>query len=120
VFYNLDLPTSKHENCFNQTLFFEYDEGFLILTQYAELWTDTVLPDCEMEDVSTYFPSVVGGTIKQIAFGCNAIWKNSTCYGQHIINLEIENDVIIRFSTNHGETASENYAAYFTMVERDV
>lgn len=56
VFCNMDLPASRHENCYRQTLYFMYDGGMPILAQYADLRTDKVLPEKTLIDVSEVSP----------------------------------------------------------------
>lgn len=41
VFTSLNLPNSKHENCFYNNLYMIYDGGYLICTKNASYWVDT-------------------------------------------------------------------------------
>lgn len=115
VFFSLDLPTSKHKKCFRQKLYFEYDGGYLITREYADLWTDTVLPDVPLVDVSDAFPGIVGNRITQITFDHNEISKGTRCFGQPIVIIEMDTGVHVRFTTNFGEVEDEYQAAYFSL-----
>lgn len=65
VFYPIDLPEFRKDNCYTKNLYFVYDGGVLITTQYADFWTDTVLPDAKLVDVSEHFEGIVGSTIER-------------------------------------------------------
>lgn len=116
VFFDLDLPSSKHKNCYRQTLYFMYDGGMLITTPCADLWTDTALPEKPLIDVSQAFPGIVGSAIKQISFGHNEIVEGTTHYGQPVVMIEMESGAKLTLSINFGEVKEdENRAAYFTL-----
>lgn len=63
IFFALNLPEFKKDNCYTQTLYFVYDGGVLVSTQYADFWTDTILPAKDLVDVSEHFDGIVGNTI---------------------------------------------------------
>jgi len=116
VFFKLNLPTSKHKNSFKQTLYFEYEDGVLILTPYAEIWTDTILPNISLTDVSNLFPGIVGDTIRQIDFSHREIQKRKTIYGQPIVILKMNKGAKVVFSINFGEVAeAKNRVAYYSL-----
>lgn len=60
TFFAMDLPEFKRGNCYTQTLYFVYDGGVLVSTQYTDFWTDTLLPTVDLIDVSEHFDGVVG------------------------------------------------------------
>ena len=113
AFFDMDLPESKHKNCFTQDLFFVTEDGILLTTQYADFWFDRKLPDVETIDVSDYFPGIVGEIIKCFHYSHNEIRKGSTCYGQPIVTIEMDNGKALTFTINFGEVGKENRAAYF-------
>ena len=115
IFFDMDLPTFKHENCFHQTLYFAFDGGYLISTQYAEFWVDTILPEKEMVDVSSFFPGIVGHVIEKFHFSHNEIVKGTMHYGQPITTIDMENGTKVIFSINFGEVKSKDRAAFFTL-----
>ncbi len=116
VFYSMDLPMFKKENCFNQRLYFVYDGGVLIVTQYADFWTDTVLPDAELIDVSEHFEGIVGSTIERFVFDHRNVAEGRTFYGQPIIMIEMDSGHKVKFSINFGEVKREDCAAYYELV----
>lgn len=113
AFFDMDLPESKHKNCFTQDLFFVTEDGILLTTQYVDFWFDRKLPDVETIDVSDYFPGIVGEIIKCFHYSHNEIRKGSTCYGQPIVTIEMDNGKALTFTINFGEVGKENRAAYF-------
>ena len=116
VFFSMELPEFKKDNCFNQTLYFVYDGGALISTQYAEFWTDTVFPDADLVDVSEHFGGIVGSTIKDFIFDCRIVEKASAVYGQPITTVEMDSGHKIRFSINFGEVKEEERAAFYELL----
>jgi hypothetical protein len=116
VFYPQSLPGFQAQNCFNKNLYFVYEGGALVATEYADFWTDTVLPDVELVDVSEHFQDVVGSTITQITFDHKEIQKGSTVYGQPITTLELDSGRKIRFSINFGEVKKEQRAAFYDII----
>ena len=117
VFFDMDLPTSRHENCYRQTLYFVFDGGVLISTQYADFWVDSILPDIALTDVSEKFPGFVGNTVKRITFAHNEVVKGTAYYGQPITAIETDNGVTARFSINFGEVEEADRAAYYWLVK---
>lgn len=118
VFFAIDFPQSKHENCFSRNLYFIFDNGYMILTHYASLWVDTVLPDRQLIDVSSVFSRIVGSTIEQITFEHNSIRKANTDYGQPLITLHTDNGVKLNFTINFGEVEDADRCAYFYYGEK--
>lgn len=113
VFFSLDLPEFKKDNCFTGNLYFVYEGGVLVSTPYAEFWTDTILPDTDLADVSEYFPGIVGSTVKNFFFDYRIVVKNRTNYGQPLTTIEMDSGHKVRFSINFGEVKEEERAAYF-------
>lgn len=113
IFYSLNLPEFKKDNCFNSTLYFIYDNGALISTQYADFWTDTVMPRTELVDVSENFPGVVGSAIERFTYDHRTIVKGTTHYGQPITTLEMSSGQKVKFSINFGEVENADRAAFF-------
>lgn len=116
VFFSMDLPGFKKDNCYTQTLYFVYDGGVLITTQFADFWTDTVMPDAALTDVSDSFDGVVGSAIKGFAFDHRDIAKGTAHYGQPITTIEMDSGCKVRFSINFGEVKEEERAAFFELL----
>ena len=117
VFYPVSLPQFQKENCFTKTLYVVYEGGVLICTQYAEFWTDTILPEGEMIDISEHFPGVVGREIKNIDFDYKTIVKERTHYGQPITMVEMASGQKVTFSINFGLVKDEERAAWFELAQ---
>lgn len=119
ILFPLSLPEFKKNNCFSQPLYFVYDDGVLISTQYADFWTDTILPNVDLVDVSEHFDGIVGNTIQQFTFDHRAVVKGTTHYGQPIVTIEMDSGDRVRFSINFGEVSEENRAAYYELLKRE-
>lgn len=116
TFFAMDLPEFKRDNCYNATLYFVYDGGVLISTQYADFWTDTILPAADLIDVSEHFDGVVGNTIKGFTYDHRSIVKGTTHYGQPITTIEMDSGRKVRFSINFGEVREQNRAAFYELI----
>lgn len=116
IFYPMSLPEFHRDNCFTQTLYFVYDGGVLISTQYADFWTDTILPDIELVDVSEHFKGIVGSTIKSFTYDHRSVVKGTTHYGQPITTIEMNSGQKVRFSINFGEVKKEECAAFYELI----
>lgn len=116
VFFSMNLPQFKRDNCFTKTLYFVYDTGVLITTQYGDFWTDTVLPDIDLIDVSEHFIGITGDTIKNFTFDHRSVEIESTCYGQPITIIETDSGHKLRFSINFGEVKDEERAAFYELL----
>lgn len=116
TFFALDLPEFKKDNCYTQTLYFVYDGGVLISTQYADFWTDTILPTVDLIDVSDRFDGIVGHTIKGFTYDHRSVVKGTTHYGQPITTIEMDSGRKIRFSINFGEVKKEERAAFYDIL----
>ena len=120
IFHTLDRLESYHQNCFECNLYFILENGHLVYSRYVDCWVDTYLPDVPMTDVSGLFPSILNHTIEDITMGGNSIRKmrstNSlpfTTYGQPIISLHFDNDVILNFTRNFGEVPRDDTVTYY-------
>lgn len=117
IFFSMNLTEFKKENCFTRNLYFVYDGGVLITTQYAEFWTDTILPDKELIDVTEYFEKIKGQEIKGFTFDNKVVEKDRTRYSQPITIIEMESGYKIRFSINFGEVKEDERAAFFEILD---
>lgn len=113
TFFSLDLPEFKKDNCYTRTLYFVYDGGVLVSTQYADFWTDTVLPAKDFVDVSAHFAGVVGYAIKEFTYDHRSVVKGIKHYGQPITTIEMDSGCKVRFSVNFGQVKEEERAAFF-------
>ena len=116
VFSPMVLPEFQKDNCFTRNLYFVYDGGVLITTRHADFWTDTVLPDVELVDISEYFEDAVDSTIKDITFDNKSDVEGKIQYGQPITTIEFDSGIKVRFSINFGEVEEEDMVAYFELV----
>ena len=116
IFFAMDLPEFKKDNCFTKTLYFVYDGGVLVSTQYAEFWTDTILPTGDLVDVSKHFDGIVGNTIKGFTYDHCSVVKGTTHYGQPITTIEMDSGHKVRFSINFGEVKEEERAAFYELL----
>lgn len=113
VFSSVDLPQSKHDNCFYCNLFLLFDGGYLICTKYANYWVDTVLPQKQLTDVSSFFTPIIGHTIQRVSFDHHSISKGRTFYGQPITTFYFDNGSKLTFTINFGEVEKPDYCSYF-------
>lgn len=116
IFFQMVLPEFQKDNCYTNTLYFVYDGGVLITTNRGDFWTDTVLPDVELVDISEYFEGVVGSTIKRFTFDHKSVVEGKMQLGQPITTIEFDYGRKVRFSINFGEVKEEDLAAYFELV----
>lgn len=119
IFFSMDLPEFKKDNCYAQTLYFVYDGGVLISTQYADFWTDTVLPNEDLIDVSEYFEGIVGNTIQSFSYDHKSVVKGTTHYGQPITTIEMDSGHKVRFSINFGMVKDEERVAFFELLGKN-
>lgn len=119
IFFPMNRPEFKKNNCYTQTLYFVYDGGVLISTQHADFWTDTILPVKDFIDVSAHFDGIVGNTIKSFTYDHRSVVKGTTHYGQPITTIEMDSGQKIRFSINFGEVKEEDRAAYYELLGTD-
>lgn len=119
IFFSMDLPEFKKDNCYNQNLYFVYDGGVLISTPYVEFWTDTIFPDANLIDVSEYFEGIVGNTIERFTYDHRLVVKDRTHYAQTITMIEMDSGHKLRFSDNFGEAEKNERAAYFEILNEN-
>lgn len=115
TFFSINSPDFKKQNCFKDTLYFVYEDGCLITTQYADFWVDTEVMTEGGKDVSEFFPGIVGGTIKQFKFDHRTIVDGITHHGQPITTIEMESGNSVTFSINFGEVGDDDRAAFFEL-----
>ena len=113
VFTSIDLPTSKHKNCFYHNLYMFFDGGYLVCTEYASYWVDTASIDEAIMDVSDFFSPIIGHEIRQVTFGHNSVIKGITHYGQPVTSFHFDNGVKLTFSTNFGEVEKGDSCSYY-------
>jgi len=119
VFSEVDLPQSKHKNCFFCNLYLIFDGGYLICAKEASYWVDTVPLDKPLVDVSSVFSPIIGHTIQQVTFGHHDIVKGTTHYGQPITTFHMDNGVKLTFTINFGEVEKPDYCSYFYFGEQE-
>jgi len=117
VFFAMNLPEFKRENCFRKNLYFVYEGGVLTITPYAAVWTDNILPDADLVDVSKHFTDIVGSRIRGFAFDHRSVQRGTECYGQPIIIIETDSGRKIRFSINFGEVREAERAAFYELLD---
>ena len=115
VFYDMEVTGFKQDNCFTETLYFIYDGGALITTQYADVWVDDFIPDIEMVDVSEYFPGIIGAAIESFSFSDNVANNNGRSCRQPIVTIKMDNGHKVIFTINFGEVEDKYRAAYFML-----
>lgn len=111
------LQKFKKKHYFTRVLYFVYDDGVLITTQYADFWTDTTLPTKDLMDVSEHFEGIVGHAIKSFAYDHRTVVKGTTHYGQPITTIEMDSGRKVRFSINFGEVEEKDRAAYYEILD---
>lgn len=120
IFFAMNRPGFKKNSCYTQTLYFVYVGGVLISTQYADFWTDTILPAKDFIDISEHFAGIVGNTIKGFTYDHRSIVKGTTHYGQPITTIEMDSGRKVRFSINFGEVKEAERAAYYELLGTDI
>ena len=113
VFSEVDLPQSKHQNCFFCKLYLNFDGGYLVCSKEASYWVDTAPLEKPIVDVSSVFSPMIGHTIQQVTFGHHSIVKGTTHYGQPITTFHMDNGVKLTFTINFGEVEKPDYCSYF-------
>ena len=114
-FFDLDEPTSKHENCFRGSLFLEFDKGWLISRVARSLIFDTEPPHEDVIDVSDYFRPIIGATLDCTDFSKKYVSYGTTHYGQSIIRYTFSNQWHLTTQTNFGENRDSETIAYYTL-----
>ncbi len=114
-FFDLNEPTSKHDNCFRGSLFFEFDKGWLVSCNAYSLVFDTERPHEEIMDVSSFFASIIGSTLVAVEFDRKYIVCGTTYYGQNIIRYGFKNMTLLTTQTNFGEIRGSETVAYYKL-----
>lgn len=117
IFFTKPLQKFKKKHHFTQALYFVYEAGVLIATQYADFWTDTTLPAKDLMDVSEHFDGIVGHAIKSFTYDHRTVVKGTMHYGQPITTIEMDSGRKTKFSTNFGEVEEKDRAAYFEFLD---
>lgn len=114
IFFSVDLPESKHDNCFTQRLYFYLENGkYLVYTDKASCWVDNTYPGAPLVDISSHFPGLIGSTLKDITFSHRSVIKGTTHYGQPITTFSMSSGAEINFTINFGEVEKSEYCAYY-------
>ena len=116
VFFTINTKDSYHQNSFNATLYFEFDEGFLAITKYQECWIDKKLSTGVIEDVSDKFRLILGRRVIKIQSYYNSINHKTFL----VVNIIFDNGLVLQIASNFAETdEEEQYAAYFTIFNKN-
>lgn len=115
--FSVDLPASRHSNCFMDTVVLDCRGKQLCVTNHIALFVDPSIPQNAVKaiDLSPWLPDCVGHKITAIDFRHASIWEGTTSYGQPIILIRLDNGRTIRFSHNFGEVPREDTVAWFTL-----
>ncbi len=120
IFTSINIPTSKHDNCFYHNLYMIFDGGYLICSKHGSYWVDTSAIAGTIIDVSDRFSTIVGHEIRQVTFGHNNIIEGSTFYGQPITSFHFDNGVKLTFTTNFGEVEKGRSCSYYYWGDNEV
>ena len=71
VLHDIIINNSTFCKCFYSNIYIAYDGGILIATPYVEFWTDQLLPNTLMLDISDQFGPMIGASIDSIRFNHN-------------------------------------------------
>lgn len=117
--FSVNTPTSRHQNCFVNTVVLDCQGKMLCVSRYTELYVDPHVPQyAEVKlDLAPYFQNCIGHTIVGIDFSYREIRENRTSYGQPIILIQLDNGKTLRFSHNFGEVDRNETAAWFEVVD---
>ena len=111
------LPDGQKEHGCTSTLYFVYDGGVLIAEQCAAFWTDTVLPDAALDDVSANFAGVVGSAIRRFTFEHRSLVQGAVVHGQPVTTLEMDSGWKVRFSAGAGGAKGGKQAARIELMQ---
>ena len=116
VFYRQNVQGIPYGNSFNNKLYFIYEGGVLVVTEYVEFWTDRNAPYSETVDVSKRFRRILNTEIEGITFQHHSTRKGSTIYGRPIAILKMGNGKTLRFTDNFGDVSDEKRAAHYNII----
>ncbi len=105
-FFECDFEHSHQANCYNCTLYFVYDDGCLIASEYSSFWVDRLPTDKPLIDVSERFQNIVGQKIKLLSFDPMEYIKCSPYDGSPDGALCFTNGIKLLFFFHH--TGAEN------------
>lgn len=120
IFTSINLPTSKHKNCFYHNLYMIFDGGYLVCTKTASYWVDTYPIDEKIIDVSEYFSPIVGHAIRKVTFDHNEVIDGITHYGQPITSFHFDNEVELTFTINFGEVEKGHSCSYYYFGDHEI
>ena len=120
VFYTLDLPQSRHRNCFQCDLYLMLDQGYLLCTPCVSCWVDNAQPEEPLCDVSDWFAPVLGSTIREITFDYREISKGTHKWTQPAIMLHMDNGMTLRLTDNAGEDGTHTCGWFSLNHENEV
>lgn len=107
------FEAEKYKNSFIDTLYFEYEKGFLGVDRYAAVWTTGKLPTGKIEDVSKRFKEIIGRSIKTISF---EEVENVKGFKHCKTIIQMDSGRRICVTTNIGEVNDESeYRAHYTI-----
>lgn len=120
IFTSINLPTSKHKNCFYRNLYMIFDGGYLVCTKTASYWVDTYPIDEKIIDVSEYLSPIIGHAIRKVTFDHNEVIDGITHYGQPVTSFHFDNGVKLTFTTNFGEVEKGHSGSYYYFGDNEV
>lgn len=118
-FFDLNEPTSRHENCFRGSLYLEFDKGWLISWEAYSLIFDTAHPHEEIVDVSGSFAPIIGARLENVEFSQKSIGVGATSFMQNIIRYNFSNWRHLTTQTNSGELPDSKSVAYYAIGEEN-
>lgn len=119
-FFKVDLPESKHENCFNDDLYLLFSDGtHLHYGENPEMWFDTAALPASLLDVTDRFSALVGRIITDIQLIPHGITKGKTTYGQDTFIIKTNNNTALELRVNFGKVEREDSCAYYTILDED-
>ena len=100
-----------NEYAFEYQLYFESNDGFLVVDKYASSWMIKKLPSCLLEDVSSYFSWILGNRVEEVYYEAINTLKERT---RPVLKMVMNTGKIVSISTNTVETdEEEDYRGIF-------
>ena len=90
---------------FYGTLYFMFDEGYLISTKTASYWVDKYLPLENTVDVSEFFAPIIGDTLQQLEYEHNVVIRDT--YHRPAVTLHFGKGTKVKLTDNIGEVEIE-------------
>ena len=116
-FFSLNEPTSKHDNCFRGSLYFELEHGWLVEENAVSLYFDTESPHEDIIEVTDAFSPVVESVLTKVSFNKHSIVYGITHYGQVIMRFYFCDRPILITQTNFGEILDAKPVGYYRYEE---